>query len=353
MTPNRARPLKAAAAFLLPLLLLALPLAPRARAQQGHSIRGKVRDPAGNGVARVIVELENGSGARVDQTTTGTEGDFAFRGLTDSSYTVIVRSPDHAPAAEGVEFVGRVDENTPGETRNVELTLRPRSDVTPPPEHPRTAFAQSVPAAAREAFERGLRLAREGRAPDAEAAVRGAVAAFPDYFDARFWLANELIRTNRPDAAVEHLEVARRVNPKDERVYLSFGQLLMMKRNFAVAAAVFAEAARLNPAAPQPLLQRGTALVEYASLIDAAASKKAADERRAALDDAERALSEAYRLGGRRLPAALLQLARVYEKRGEPARAADRLEQYLRENPAAPNAPAIRDAVKTLRGSRQ
>ncbi|HEX7957830.1 MAG TPA: tetratricopeptide repeat protein, partial [Pyrinomonadaceae bacterium] len=202
-------------------------------------------------------------------------------------------------------------------------------------------------------FDRGLKLAREGRAAEAEAAVREAVAAFPDYFDARFWLANEMIRTNRLDAAVEHLEVARRVSPKDERVYLSFGQLLALKRNYAVAAAVFAEAARLNPSSPQPLLQRGTALVEYASLIDAAASKKAAEERRAALDDAERALAEAARLGGGRLPAATLQLARVYEKRGEPARAADQLERYLRENPNAPNAPAIREAVKTLRGSRQ
>ncbi len=68
-----------------------------------------------------------------------------------------------------------------------------------------------------------------------------------------------------------------------------------------------------------------------------------------ALDDAERALSEAYRLGGRKLPAALLQLARVYEKRGERARAADELERYLRQSPDAPNAPAVREAVKALR----
>ena len=352
MTRNLAR-LPTAALLLLPLVL---PPAAYARAQQGHAIRGKVRDAAGNPAPRVIVDLQNSNGVPVGQTTTGSEGDFAFGGLTDTGYTVSVRSPDHAPAAETVEFYSRVDANTPGETRNVELTLKPREGVTPFPPRARVALAQSVPAPAREAFDRGMKLAREGRAAEAERAVREAVAAFPDYFDARFWLANDLIRTNRLDDAIQHLEVVRRVSPKDERVYLSFGQLLVLKRNYGVAAAVFAEAARLNPSAPLPLLQRGMALVEYASLIDAAASKKAADERRAALVDAEKALAEARRLGGSKLPAALLQLARVYEKRGEPARAADQLELYLRENPHAPNAPAIRDAVKTLRaakGSRQ
>jgi len=346
MTHNRTRSAaRAALTLLLPLLLA--PAA--ARAQQGHTIRGKVRDAAGNVMPRVLVDIQNANGAPVGQTTTGTEGDFAFTGLTDSSYTVIVRSPDHAPASETVEFARRVDENSPGETRAVELTITPRADVTPRPTPGRVAVSQAVPAAARDAFERGMRLAREGKAAQAEAAVREAVGVFPDYFDARLWLAAELVRTNRLDDALQQLEAARRVNPKDDRVYVTFGQLLMLRRKYAVAAAAFAEAARLNPSAPQPLLQRGAALVEYASSIDPTASRKAADERRAALDDAERALSEALRLGGARLPAARLQLARVYERRGERARAADELERYLRDNPSAANAAAVREAVKTLR----
>jgi tetratricopeptide (TPR) repeat protein len=351
MTTNRARP-RQAAAPLLALLLTLLLHGTAASAQQGHSIRGKVRDASGNVVPRLIVDLQNGSGAGVGQTTTGTEGDFAFTGLTDSSYTVSVRSPDHELAAESVEFVSRVDANTPGETRTVELTIKPRADLTPRPAPGRAALAQSVPARARDAFERGMRLAREAKPAEAQAAVREAVAAFPDYFDARFWLANELARTGRLDDAVQHLEVARRVSPSDDRVYLAFGNLLMLKKNYAVAAAVFAEAARLNPTSPQPLLQRGMALVEYAARIDPAASKRAAAERASALDDAEKALSEALRLSGRKLGAARLQLARVYEKRGDRARAAGELEQYLRDNPSAPNAPAIREAVKTLRAPR-
>ena len=332
------------------LILLLLAFAPAAFAQNGNSIRGKIRDSRGNNVPRVTVDLQTGNGAAVDQTTANNEGDFFFGGLFGISYVVVVRTADYAPASEAVEFVNRAGGDQPGELRTVEVTLMPSGETRPGAPRPgRVSVAQNVPAPAREAFERGMKLSRDGKALDAEAAVREAVTAFPDYFDARFWLANELVRTNRLDDAVQHLEVARRVNPNDERVYLLFGHVLNIRKNYAVAAAVFAEAARLSPTDPQPLLQRGIALVNYASVIDAASSKKAADERRSALDDAEKALTEAYRLSGKKLADAHLQLARVYDKRGDRARAADELELYLRQNPNAPNAPAIRETVKTLR----
>jgi hypothetical protein len=41
-----------------------------AHAQQGHAIRGKVRDAAGNGLPRVIVDLQTGTGLSTEQTTT-------------------------------------------------------------------------------------------------------------------------------------------------------------------------------------------------------------------------------------------------------------------------------------------
>jgi tetratricopeptide (TPR) repeat protein len=340
--PRRRR---ATLAFIIILLAPALALA-----QQGNSVRGKVRDAAGNVVPRVIVDLQTGNGAPVGQTTTNNEGDFFFGGLQEAGYTVIVKSPGYNTASEAVEFSRRVGENTPGETRAVEITLTPLANAVAPRAAPgRVTLAQVVPARAREAFERGMKLSREGKSEEAVAAVRESIELFPDYFDAHFWLANELIRTGRLDDAVQHLEVARRVSPKDERVYLSFGQLLMLKRNYGVAAAVFAEAARLNPTDPQTHMQRGVALVEYATVINASASQRAAEERRVALEDAERALNEAYRVSGKRLSAVHLQLARVYEKRGERARAADELEQYLRENPSEKNADAMREAVKTLR----
>ncbi|MBC7932408.1 MAG: carboxypeptidase regulatory-like domain-containing protein, partial [Rubrivivax sp.] len=118
---RRSAKLAAVAALLL--------LAPAfALAQQGHSIRGKVRDSSGNTVPRIIVDLQTGNGAPVGQTTTNNEGDFFFGDLLESSYAVIVKSPDYNPASETVEFSSRVGANTPGETRTIEIALTPRAD---------------------------------------------------------------------------------------------------------------------------------------------------------------------------------------------------------------------------------
>ncbi len=95
-------------------LALCLAAASAARAQGGHTIRGKVRDAAGGNVAGLVVDLQSGNGVPVGQTTTNNEGDFFFGGLTDSSYTVSVRSADHAPASESVEFGRPTGPNSPG-----------------------------------------------------------------------------------------------------------------------------------------------------------------------------------------------------------------------------------------------
>ncbi|HWS53234.1 MAG TPA: carboxypeptidase regulatory-like domain-containing protein [Pyrinomonadaceae bacterium] len=316
-----------------------------ALAQQGHSVRGKVRDAAGNPVARAIVDLQTGNGTPVGQTVTNNEGDFHFGDLRDSTYTVSVNSPDHQPASEGVQFSQPVTDNTPGETRTVELMLAPRPSAARL-RPGRVAFAQDVPPEARAAFERGAKLSGAGKPGEATAAFREAVRLFPDYFDAHFALGAELERAGDLGGAVASFESARRINPKDDAVYASFGGVMMRQRKFAVAAAAYAEAARLNARDPLHALLRGTALVEHATGL-----APSAKERREALDEAERSLLRASELSGGRMPAAHQQLARVYERRGEPGRAADELEKYLRANPGAKNADAIRAAVRTLRAA--
>ncbi len=43
-----------------------------------------------------------------------------------------------------------------------------------------------------------------------------------------------------------------------------------------------------------------------------------------------------------------MQLARVYEKKGERKQAAEQLERYLRKAPNAKNAEQIKGAIRTL-----
>jgi tetratricopeptide (TPR) repeat protein len=312
---------------------------------QGHTIRGKVRNSSGVNVGRSPVTLER-NGAMVEQTVTNNEGDFTFSGLTDTSYTVIVTAVNYNPASETVEFFRSAGLDQPGELRTVEITLTFKEPVRPP--RAGINFVQNIPTPARTAFEAGLKHSRENRLTEAIASYREAIKLFPNYFNAHLNLANEYARQGKLQEAITNLEAARAVNPKDDRVYDLFARVMMQQRKYSVAARIYAEATRLNPAETQYLLARATALIEQVVVVDAAPAKGAEDERSFALAEAERILSQALKQN-EKLTDVHLQLARVYEKNGERKQAAEQLERYLRKAPNAKNAEQIKVAIKKLR----
>jgi Tfp pilus assembly protein PilF len=318
---------------------------------QGHTIRGKVRNASGVNLSQTTVNLESGNGGLINQTVTNNEGDFIFSGLTETSYVIIITAPDYNPTAERVEFVRNVSQNEPGEIRTVELVLvrkigasSIRSEVS---------FVQDVPKAARDSFETGARLLKSGDAKGGVASLQRSITIFPNYFDARFLLATELIKENRDNEAIVHLDQARQVNPKDARVFELFGTVMVKQQKYAVAARVFAEAWNLNPRELQYLVQQATALIDQAVRIDPATSSVNAEERAYALGEAEKTLNRAYQLSGKKLLVVHLQLARLYEKKGDRLRAANELEEYLNKANDDKNANEIRLAIRQLRASQK
>jgi tetratricopeptide (TPR) repeat protein len=317
-------------------------------AQQGHTLRGKVRNIAGANIPNATVTLER-NGAMINQTVSNNEGDFYFSGLTDTSYEVLVSAAEYNPVRESVLYVRSVGPGDPGESRTVEITLTRKEGIRPP--RAGLNFVQDVPKAARDAFDSGSKLAREKRRYEAIAALENAIRIFPNYFDARLVLAYELAADGRYGDAINHLEKARSVNDKDDRLFDLFARILMQEGKYAIAARIYGEAARLNPTDAQYPLSQGTAFIEQASLIDPSKSQAAAEERKYALDEAERALKQAQQKAQAKPAEVHRQLARLYERKGDRARAASELEQYLKANPSAPNAVAIREAIKKLRAS--
>ncbi len=314
---------------------------------QGHSIRGKVRNSSGINLPRITVDLQTGNGALIQQTVTNNEGDFFFSGLSDNSYAVAASAPDFNPSFEHVEFSRAITADAPGETRTIELTLSAKGGVRPP--RAGLNFVQNVPKAARDSFDLGAKLSREGKPTEAIASLQVAIKIFPDYFDARFVLANEFIKASNFNEAINQLNEATRINPKDDRVFYSFGMILMQQRKYAVAARIFAEAARLSPGDPRYLLKRGTALIDQVAMINPAKDKTATADLTYIYSEAEKDLTRAFALSDRKLADVQAQLARLYEKKGERARAASALEQYLKLSPNVKNAPAIREAITKLR----
>jgi len=318
--------------------------APVARAQ-GHTIRGKVRNSSGVNMSQITISLESGNGGLINQTVTNNEGDFFFGGLGDTSYIITVSAPDYNPISERVEFVRNISPQDPGETRTVEITLVGKSSRSP---RAGLIFVQNVPKPALNDFEQATKLLSSGRTQEAQTALESAIRIFPDYCDAHFVLAGELAKQGKLDEAIKHLNEAQRVNPKDDRIWYAFGKALVQQGKYAVAARVFAEAANLNPLEPQYPLMQGTALIDQGSAIDAK-TQQAKDAQAYFFGEAEKALLRAYERSEKKLAAVHLQLARLYEKRGDRFRAADELEQYLRKTPDAKNADAMRDAIKKLR----
>jgi tetratricopeptide (TPR) repeat protein len=336
-------------AYIILALLLTLTLT-EVSAQQpqqpsrGRSVRGHARYSSGGNVAWIIVRLLSERNQAITVTVTNYEGEFQFGDLAETNYTIVLTAPGHQVVTERVDLSGRV-----AVAPKVELTLLP--DTTPQRSPSRLAFTQNVPKSARDTFERAIKLGKAGRKQVANTMLQEAIRIFPDYFDAHFALGSELMKAGRMAEAIAELEQASRINPRDDRVYQTFGVILMRQGKYDVASALFAEAARLDPTEPLHPLMRATALMDYASALNPAQTETTAvlAERDTALVEAERNLITANEKSNKQLAVVHMQMARLYQKRGERGRAADELDQYLLTNPSAKDADEIRDIIKKLR----
>jgi Tfp pilus assembly protein PilF len=319
-----------------------------ASAQGIHTLQGKVIGPNGNAPNQPVRVSLTYNGRHIYETSTDLAGHFTFTGLSSGTYQLTVEgdgqtfettsvSADITAFGAGAQFL----------TQNIQL--RPKQTGAPVRAGVVSSFKQEVPKAARETLERAKKIADQGKVEMALSLMREAIKIFPDYFDAHLELGNELLQAGQLEDAIKELDRAREINSNDDRVYLSFGLVLMQQKKYPVAVAVFAEASRLNPTNPMNVLMRAIALIHQASTLDPTVSQSAAADREFILKKAETALAQAAEMSDKKLTADYLSLAMFYEMKGERGRAADELEHYLQKNPTAKNADAIRDAIKRLR----
>src|SRR5207237_1612109 len=99
-------------------------------------------------LTNVIGELWK-SGAKIGQTVTTNDGDFAFSRLAPATYEIVVHHDGYQPASERAEFYFERNGSSL-EVISLEIRLKPLARSASAP--PGTTFAQEVPAAARLAF---------------------------------------------------------------------------------------------------------------------------------------------------------------------------------------------------------
>lgn len=319
---------------LLWLFVFSLPAA----AQRG-TIRGKVRAPSGSTLTNILVELWH-SGSQTAQTVTTNDGDFYFTDLTPANYEIVISHSGYQPAVERAAFRFAKSEGRL-EVVTVEITLKPLPGKTAS-YLPRIVFAQDVPFGARLAYEQAVKRLKANKTDEAIAKLKEAVISFPGYFQAHLLLATELSKRDQIQPALEALEKARTINDRDPRAYHLFGIIMARQQKYVVAEFAFRQAIQRDPANLQSYLSHAITLIEIAI------KNPDRSQRLVQLDEAERNLKRALELSDRKLANVHLQLARVYEHRGERKAAASQLEAYLKLQPDAKNAAAIREAIAKL-----
>jgi tetratricopeptide (TPR) repeat protein len=330
----------------LPLLFFAG--APAVVAQGGHTLQGKVIAPNGGPPPQSVRVTLTYGGRPMYETFTDAGGHFSFSGLARGTYELTAEGDDLSFETTRVTAELTAFGAAP-QLFTQDIQLRPLRGKSIGPAAVVNAFVQDVPKPAAQAFEQAQKLEHEGKRPEAIIKIREALRIFPAFFEAHLALGNYFVKDGLFKEAIDELDRAREINPNDDRLYQSFGLIMIAQQNYRMAFAVLNEAARLNPKNPANPYMNGVAHIEYAALIDPSQSESARKDRDKALDDAERFLLNAGDLSGHKLADVHLQLARIYEKRGDRARAANELEEYLKKSPDAKNAQAIREAIRKLR----
>jgi Tfp pilus assembly protein PilF len=329
--------------FLFVFTVIVFPVLP-AFAQGANTLQGKVITPGGiQPITPVRVTLTF-SGRPIYETFTDLSGRFSFSGVAKGMYQLTAEG-DNQTFETTTVYAEVSSFGSAPRIFTQDIQLRPMQGKPVQRAAVVSAFKQDVPKAARQALERAMKMTGEGKTQEALAEMQEAIKIFPEYFDAHLALGNHFLKASRFDEAISALDRARQINPKDERVYQSFGLVLMQQKNYAMAVSVFSEATRLNPVNPLNALMKATALIHQAYAID----PSKVEDREYILKRAERALKQASELAEEKLKADHLSLAMYYEMKNDGERAADELESHLRENPNSKDAGSIREVIKRLR----
>jgi tetratricopeptide (TPR) repeat protein len=317
-------------------------------AQGANVLQGKVIAPNGSQPSTPVRVRVTFNGRPIHETFTDLSGRFSFPGLSKGTYQLTAEGDGLTFMTTSV-YADVASFGSAPQSFTQDIQLRPMLREPTQRAGVVNAFSQVVPGTAKQALDVALGLAEKGKTEEAVKKMQEAIKIFPEYFDAHLQLGNIFLKLGRLGDAITELDLARQVNPNDERSYQSFGLVLMKQRNFTVAVSIFAEAARLNPSNSMNPLMRGTALIHQASTVDSTNSSDPTADRDFLIGRAEAALTQAANLSGNKVKADSLTLALFYEMKGEPGRAADELESYKNKLPQGKNNEALISEIKRLR----
>ena len=303
-------------------------------AQTVYEVEGTVYGPDAKAMANVTVTLQNHAGAQIDQDITKSDGRYRFAGVLAGTYYISVKSsePGLQQLVQKIELINTAINVTNYSKERLDFSLNRSAGAQRPPVVG-TVFAQAVPPDAEKEYLSAVTSLSKGEREAAIVKLNRAIQLFPTYFLALQQLGFLYIDNEKDKLAIEPLMKALQVNPKSAQSHLGLGMAYVNLDRPEEAINELNEALTLDRRDFRCYLYLGIAFKNTGKM-----------------DQAERSLKEAYSLGGpTQARTAHLYLASIYSTRKEYQKAIAELETYLRENPKAPNASQVREAIARMK----
>ncbi len=277
------------------------------------------------------VSLHGATSPFHSNTLAGPDGRFRFRNIEPGAYTLIVFIPGQGEVRKTIS----VGPSTANKKGRVELAVR---------------------------------LDEAKMTPDRSAVVNVRELAIPQKARDEYRNAGRKLESRDVAAAIAHLERAVELAPQFAAAWNFLGTIAYQTQRYGDAEKYFLRALEADQNAYEPVVNLGGVYVTTGNFSEAWKYNLNAVLRRpndalansqlgmtyfglGRLDLAEKYLLEAIRLDPAHFSHPQLTLAEIYVRRGDKARAADVLEDFLRRHPDNPARDSIRTVISKLRGS--
>lgn len=309
-----------------------------------HTIQGRLYLASGrrSEVSGLKIRLRSSSAGDIFVITDET-GTFTFRSLNGGSYSVVIEG---GGLFEDVTEYVFIDDPGSSSIRNtvrmraaprivnVQIYLRPlaaaKTDL--PPSVLNVKWAD-IPKQAIKHYDRGLRLVRETKDREAEAAFRRSIEISPSFAPAYTELGRIAQRTGNLKGSIDAWKNAIHYDPSNFDAHLSLGVAYLNLKKYDDSEAALVSAAFIDRSAVTPHYYLGIVFVMKNDL-----------------DIARKAFETAKELkGDKTLPALHKYLGRIYMKKSLDKEAIREFETYIKLLPTAQDAGEVRKDISDLK----
>ncbi len=301
-------------------------------AQGQHTLQGKVSYPNGMSPSNPVKVTLTFNGRRIYEIFTDLSGRFNFGGVMRGTYQLTAEGDGETFETTSVYAEVSAYGSAPQTfTQNIQLTLKQRKQVLAADVVSADSTGVNVPERARKAYEKGVKSADSNKAEEAIKHLQESILAHPTFYAAHILMGEQYGKLQRYDESVAAYQKAIELKNDAPDGHVGLGITFVKQKKYTEAIAPLRRGVELSKQSSTPYLFLGLAEMftgDYAA--------------------AETDLLRANEIT--KTPLVHLYLANLYELKGEPAKAIQRLKAFLKEYPNMneERQAGIREAIDKL-----